>query len=66
MSLNAVPALLGVFGLVAAFVIYAVIGRQKEMEGKVASIGHQIHIGAMAFMRREYTILFVFVAVPAL
>ncbi len=65
MSLNAVPALLGVFGLVAAFVIYAVIGKQREMEGKVASIGHQIHIGAMAFMRREYTILFAFVAVLA-
>lgn len=66
MSLNAVPALLGVFGLVASFVIYAVISRQNVMEGKVASIGQQIHIGAMAFMRREYTILAGFVFVLAI
>lgn len=65
MSLQAVPALLGVLGLVVAFVIYGVIAKQKVTDPKVAAIGHQIHIGAMAFMRREYTILIVFVAVLA-
>lgn len=65
MSLNAVPALLGVFGLAVAFVIYGVIIRQKVTDAKVISIGNQIHIGAMAFMRREYTILFAFVAILA-
>ena len=65
MSVQAVPALLGVTGLVIAFIIYGAIVKLKVSEGKVASIGEQIHIGAMAFMRREYTILAAFVAVLA-
>jgi len=66
MSLQAVPALLGIMGLAVAFVIYGVIAKQKVSNEKVASIGHQIHIGAMAFMRREYTILITFLAVLAI
>ncbi|NND83037.1 MAG: sodium-translocating pyrophosphatase [Gammaproteobacteria bacterium] len=65
MSLQAVPVLLGLFGLAAAFMIYAVIVKQKVSDAKVASIGHQIHIGAMAFMRREYSIMAIFVVVLA-
>lgn len=66
MSLQAVPLLLGLIGLAIAFVIYTVIAKQKVSNPKVASIGHQIHIGAMAFMRREYTILFGFLVVLAI
>ena len=66
MSLQTVPILLGIFGLASAFVIYLVIARQKVTNEKVASIGRQIHIGAMAFMRREYTILAAFLAVLAI
>ena len=65
MSLQLVPILLGGFGLAIAFVIYLVIAKQKVTNEKVASIGHQIHIGAMAFMRREYTIMVAFLAVLA-
>ncbi|RBP53795.1 sodium-translocating pyrophosphatase [Arenicella xantha] len=65
MSVQAVPALFGIVGLLFALVIYVMISKQRVMEGKVTSIGKQIHIGAMAFMRREYTILFAFVAVLA-
>lgn len=65
MSLQAVPTLLGVLGLIVAFVIYSVIAKQTVSNDKVASIGRQIHIGAMAFMRREYTILGVFLVVLA-
>jgi len=65
MSLQAVPALLGILGLVIAFVIYGVIAKQSVSNDKVAAIGNQIHIGAMAFMRREYTILIAFLAVLA-
>ena len=65
MSLQAVPALFGVIGLAAALVICMMIAKQSVSDGKVASIGNQIHIGAMAFMKREYTILFGFVAVLA-
>ncbi|MEM7358062.1 MAG: sodium-translocating pyrophosphatase [Pseudomonadota bacterium] len=66
MSLQAVPALLGVLGLVVAFVIYGIIVKRKINNEKVASIGNQIHIGAMAFMRREYTIMVAFLAVLAI
>jgi len=66
MSLQAVPVILGVLGLVVAFIIYGVIAKQKVSNEKVDSIGRQIHIGAMAFMRREYTILLGFVIVLAI
>ena len=65
MSLELVPPLLGVIGLGVACVIYAIIARRQVTHEKVASIGHQIHVGAMAFMRQEYRILFIFVAVLA-
>jgi len=65
MSLQAVPVLLGVLGLTVAFVIYLIIAKQSVNDSKVASIGHQIHIGAMAFMRREYTILIIFLLILA-
>lgn len=65
MSVQAVPTLFGIVGLLVAFVIYLKISKQDVMEGKVESIGKQIHIGAMAFMRREYMILFAFVAALA-
>ncbi len=61
MSVHAVPALFGVVGLLFAFIIYMSIARTSVNNEKVANIGKQIHIGAMAFMRREYTILFAFV-----
>lgn len=66
MSLQVVPILLGVLGLVIAFVIYSVISKQKVSNEKVAGIGNQIHIGAMAFMRREYTIMGGFLFVLAI
>ncbi|MFT5611692.1 MAG: K(+)-stimulated pyrophosphate-energized sodium pump [Polaribacter sp.] len=65
MSLQAVPVLLGILGLVIAFVIYGIIAKQTVSNEKVASIGKQIHIGAMAFMRREYSIMIAFLAVLA-
>jgi K(+)-stimulated pyrophosphate-energized sodium pump len=64
MSLLVAPAL-GVLGLVISFFIYLVIAKQPVNNDKVASIGKQIHIGAMAFMRREYTILIGFLAILA-
>ena len=65
MSLQALPIILGAVGLAMAFVIYAIIAKQKVTNEKVISIGNQIHIGAMAFMRREYTIMFLFLVVLA-
>ena len=52
-----VPALFGVVGLIAAMIIYQRIRRYPAGDAKVAEIGEQIHLGAMVFMRREYTML---------
>ncbi len=66
MGFDVIPALFGVFGLSVALYIYISVKKEPAGEGKVAEIGEQIHIGAMAFMKREYSILVIFVAVVAI
>ena len=63
MDVLVLPPLLGVVGLVAAFVIYGVVKRYPAGEGLVREIADSIHDGALVFMRREYSILAVFVVV---
>ena len=64
MSFNLMlPPILGVVGLVIAFVIYAVMSRAPDGEAKERGIAEQIHIGAMVFMHREYKLLLAFAAV---
>lgn len=57
------PPILGILGLVVAFFIYKMIMKYSEGEEKIAKIGHEIHIGAMVFMAREYKMLLMFSAV---
>jgi len=54
------PMVFGVIGLTVAYVIYQKIRAYPEGDAKVADIGAEIHLGAMVFMRREYTMLFWF------
>lgn len=63
MTVQMIPVLLGLLGLVAAFLVYAMVRRYPGGDGKVAEIGEMIHLGAMVFMRREYSILAIFVVV---
>ena len=58
-----IPLVLGVIGLALVLVIYALVRRYPEGEDKVRDIANQIHEGAMVFMRREYSLLFIFAAV---
>ncbi len=60
-----IPVILGILGLISAWVIFGFVKRFPEGEGKVVEISNSIHKGAMVFMRREYTILAIFVAVVA-
>ena len=60
-----IPVTLGILGLIAAWVIFGLVKRYPEGEGKVAQISNSIHKGAMVFMRREYSILAIFVVVVA-
>jgi K(+)-stimulated pyrophosphate-energized sodium pump len=54
-----------VVGLIAAGVLARSVLAHDEGPEKVRQVGHLIQQGAMAFLRREYTILAVFVAVVA-
>lgn len=54
---------LGIIGLIIAFFIYVAVKRYPAGEGKVVEIGEEIHLGAMVFIKREYSLLAMFAAV---
>ena len=56
----ALPPLLGIGGMLVAFVIYHIMTRHDHGDGVVKKIGDQIHLGAMVFMHREYKMLAIF------
>ena len=62
-DLSLLPPVFGVGGLVAAYVVYRLVMRYSEGTDAVKKIGDAIHVGAMVFMRREYTMLGIFAAV---
>ena len=62
-SLSFLPPLLGIGGLVVAFMLYGMVMKYPEGEASIKKIGDQIHEGAMVFMKREYSILLIFLAV---
>ena len=57
--------LLGVVGLLAAFALFNYIDRQSTGTELMADLAARIHEGAMAFMRREHSVLSIFVVVVA-
>ena len=62
-SYLAIPPILGVLGLFVALGIYLVVMNFPEGDEKVKKIGDQIHLGAMTFMKTEYTYLSIFALV---
>jgi K(+)-stimulated pyrophosphate-energized sodium pump len=56
---------LGALGLIFAFGLYWGVVRVSPGNERMQEIAEAIHAGAMAFLRREYTILAVFVVVVA-
>ena len=60
-----IPVVLGILGLISAWVIYGLVKRYPEGEGKIVQISAAIHRGAMVFMRREYSIFAIFIVVVA-
>jgi K(+)-stimulated pyrophosphate-energized sodium pump len=59
-ALSTVPAILGLFGLLCAFLVYKKVRSHSPGTGNVVDIGDQIHLGAMVFMRAEYSRLGIF------
>ncbi len=56
---------LGIVGLLVAYRIYVSIERQPSGTDLMRDIADQIRVGAMAFLRREYSVLVFFVLVVA-
>ena len=54
---------LGVAGLIAAFIVYTRLKAGDAGSPEMVEISDDIHDGAMAFLKREYSILLVFIAV---
>jgi len=55
----------GVAGLLVAFVIYAWLKRQPDGSDLMRDLALAIQVGAMAFLRREYMVLFPFLFIVA-
>ena len=58
--MNLIPIILGFTGLLAAYLLYAQVQKYPAGEKNLTDISDEIHLGAMAFMKKEYSILFVF------
>jgi len=58
-----IPPILGVVGLIVAFILYRVVMSYPVMEGKPAQIAKLIQQGALAFMHRELILIGISVAV---
>ncbi len=59
------PPLFGAAGLYIAYRIYLLVKEYPAGSGKITEIADAIHQGAMVFIRREYRMLGIFVAVVA-
>jgi K(+)-stimulated pyrophosphate-energized sodium pump len=55
----------GLLGLLVAWVIYVYLKRQSPGNETMRDLGHQIRSGAMAFLKREYSVLVPFIIVVA-
>jgi K(+)-stimulated pyrophosphate-energized sodium pump len=55
--------LLGLAGLAVALIVYTRLAAQSSGEGRVVEIAHEIHQGAMVFMRRELVLIGMFAVV---
>ncbi|MGH7184945.1 MAG: sodium-translocating pyrophosphatase, partial [Pseudomonadota bacterium] len=65
MSLPILAPVLGALGLLMAFVLYRYVVAQPAGAGVMTEIADAIETGAMAFLRKEYSILVWFIVVVA-
>ncbi len=60
MPYSLISVVLGLLGLLSAYLVYLKVRSSSEGEGRVKEIGDEIHLGAMVFMSAEYKRLAVF------
>ena len=63
LSITHLPIGLGIFGLICAVLVFLKVKSEPAGEGKVVEIGNEIHLGAMVFMKSEYSRLAIFCAI---
>ena len=59
-NLDLLPIYFGIIGLITAFFLYKFVLGFSAGEGKIVEISNEIHLGAMTFIKKEYSILFIF------
>ncbi len=62
-GLTVLAPFLGILSLIIAWLIFGYVKKQPNGSPLMQELEEQIHIGAMTFLRREYTILVFFIAV---
>ncbi|MBI5598156.1 MAG: sodium-translocating pyrophosphatase [Deltaproteobacteria bacterium] len=62
-SLVNISPIIAAGGLILAFLIYNYIKRQPDGNEKMREIAGLIHDGAMVYLKRQYSILFIFIAI---
>jgi len=63
MFMTSLAPWLGIIGLVVAYMIYVYIKKQPNGNAEIQSLEVMIHDGAMAFLKKEYVYLAIFIAV---
>ena len=61
MHVHWLPILISLLGLLSAWSIFKIVSGAPAGEGKVREIADAIHLGAMVFIRQEYSVLLAFV-----
>ncbi len=64
-NIASIAPFIGLIGLVFSFASFVAVGRKPAGNEKMQEIAALIHSGAMAFLKREYSMLAVFVVVVA-
>jgi K(+)-stimulated pyrophosphate-energized sodium pump len=62
-GLTNVAPFLGIFGLIVAFLIYGYVKKQPNGSPLMQELESMIHQGAMAFLKKEYSVLFIFIVI---
>jgi K(+)-stimulated pyrophosphate-energized sodium pump len=62
-GLTVYASYLGILGLVVAYLIFVYVKRQPNGSQLMQELEEAIHIGAMTFLKREYSVLIIFIGI---
>jgi len=62
-SISDIASLFGIGGIILSLLIYWMVAKKPAGNEKMKEIAEMIHEGAMAYLRRQYTILFIFIII---